>query len=434
MSNIIIYSPSVIGKSMAGPSIRAWEFAKALSKYHHTILVSPNDSDIEDASFKVICKSNPLLKEYEKKADVMIVQDLPFTKALFAKQNGIKLIIDAYDPLPLEYLELPFGSAKEAKICYHDSITALNFRFRMADGIICASEKQRDLWLGLLMSQKLITPELYKNDNSLRDFIDVVPFGISSIPPKKTGTGFREKYGFKNNDKILLWGGGIWNWFDPLTLIKAIKLLSESRSDIKLVFMGIKSPDRNVPEMAMSVKAIELAKDLDLLNKSVFFNHGWIPYEERHNYLLDSDIGVSTHFNHLETRFAFRTRILDCIWASLPIVATEGDSFGDLIQQQTIGITVPHKDEKALANAIISILDQPNIIKEMKSNLLRIQNQFHWENVVEPIKRMIENNQTQPKPIWRYDQLQVYSNFVWKKLQKKAKCKLIKLFSKNEKS
>ena len=31
MAKVLIYSPNLIGKSMAGPAIRAWEFAKALA-------------------------------------------------------------------------------------------------------------------------------------------------------------------------------------------------------------------------------------------------------------------------------------------------------------------------------------------------------------------------------------------------------------------
>jgi hypothetical protein len=37
---------------------------------------------------------------------------------------------------------------------------------------------------------------------------------------------------------------------------------------------------------------------------------------------------VSTHYEHVETTFAFRTRILDYLWAGLPVVATGGDAFG----------------------------------------------------------------------------------------------------------
>ena len=55
----------------------------------------------------------------------------------------------------------------------------------MADGILCASEKQRELWLGFLIGAKIDNPPLYDLDPSLRGFIDVVPFGLSPVLRKE---------------------------------------------------------------------------------------------------------------------------------------------------------------------------------------------------------------------------------------------------------
>ncbi len=77
----------------------------------------------------------------------------------------------------------------------------------MAHGILCASEKQRELWLGFLLGQKLITPNLYDQNSSMRHFLSVVPFGLPSSIPQKKGKGLREKFGFSANDKVILWGG-----------------------------------------------------------------------------------------------------------------------------------------------------------------------------------------------------------------------------------
>ena len=60
-------------------------------------------------------------------------------------------------------------------------------------------------------------------------------------------------------DRLLLWGGGIWNWFDPLTVIRAVGRLSEGRSDVKLLFLGLKHPSSAVAEMTMADQAVALA-------------------------------------------------------------------------------------------------------------------------------------------------------------------------------
>jgi glycosyltransferase involved in cell wall biosynthesis len=131
--------------------------------------------------------------------------------------------------------------------------------------------------------------------------------------------------GIGPDDKVVLWGGGVYNWFDPLTLIRAIDRLKEQVPEVRLVFMGMTHPNPGIPKMRMAVETVQLSDELGLTGKHVFFNDTWVALDERHNFLLESDVAVATHFDGLETDFAFRTRILDCMWSSLPVVATEGD-------------------------------------------------------------------------------------------------------------
>ena len=398
MASILIFASNAIGKKMAGPAIRSWELSKALSLRHTVTLICPNRPDVDEQPFKIIAKDDIDLNAALLDADILITQSLTPLLPIKAKRHGVALLIDAYDPLPLECLEqFKQENPRVRREMQSSALNHLIFNFTMADGILCASEKQRDLWIGFLLGRKLLTPSRYDEDNSLRKLINVVPFGLSRERPQKDGPGLREKYGFKQEDQILLWGGGIWNWFDPLSLIRAMKQLQTSRPAIKLVFMGMKNPEPSVPEMEMGRRAIELAKNLGLFNRTVFFNTDWVPYHERHNHLLDATLGVSTHFDHIETRYSFRTRMLDYIWAELPIIATVGDSFAELIEQKKLGKTVPYENEPASANAIIECLDNPIALKTMKDNLREVQKDFYWEHVIGPIEKMIDHHAKTPK-------------------------------------
>lgn len=390
MAKVLIYSPNVISSSMAGAAIRAWEFAKALSLQHTVVLISPGQVERQGENFEVISAQDVSYKKHFQTAHVLIAQRLTFSLAWLVKRYGIKVIVDAYDPSPLELIEQlkhePVGVRQEKVF---SAISNLLFSFKMADGILCASEKQRDFWMGFITAQKRLHPALYDQDPSCQQFIEVVPFGLPENPPQKKGKGLRAKYGFKDTDKMVLWGGGIWNWFDPLSAIRAIKLLSATRTDIKLVFMGVKPPDPALAEMEMSGQAWALAKELDVLNHIVFFNQEWIPYEERQAILLEADVGLSTHFDHLETRFSFRTRLLDYLWANLPIVATKGDVFAELIERHQLGIVVPDQKEEAIAEAILALVDHPARTQTIKANLARLCPQFYWNTVVKPVDGMI---------------------------------------------
>ena len=88
--------------------------------------------------------------------------------------------------------------------------------------------------------------------------------------------------GIGADDRILLWPGGIWNWFDPLTVIRAVHELSQRRDDVRLFFLGAPAPEPGVPEMAMAgARRVALAEELGLRDRVVFFNFGWVPYAER---------------------------------------------------------------------------------------------------------------------------------------------------------
>lgn len=398
MAKILLYCADVIGNAMAGPAIRYWEFAKTLSKSHEVTLMVPNQPDIFSNDFNIVqqTKHSP---HHFKQADVIISQVISNKMAFIAKTYGVKIILDAYDPLPFEILELLKAESPSYRLSFQKNLVyAFNFYFHMADAVICANENQRHLWTGLMLSLQKITPQRYDQDNSFLKFINTVPFGLSSTSPKHTGSGLRKMFNIKDSDKVILWGGGIWNWFDPLTLIQAIYQICQKRSDIHLVFMGIKHPNEAVPEMKMCSDAITLAKDLKLLDKHIFINYQWVPYEQRANFLLEADIGVSTHFEHLETQYAFRTRMLDYIWAGLPIVATAGDSFANLITLQEIGLVVPPRDSQALAAAILQIIDNDKMAKKMKKNLSMIRGQFYWEKVIQPINEIVENLMLSSRP------------------------------------
>lgn len=416
MARVLLLSMEILGSSMAGPAIRYWEFAKALSKHHTVTLMAPNKAEITSPDFTIKSHHYKLPKKELRECDVVITQSISYKLAVAAKWYGVKIILDAYDPEPLEHLEIFRAKPMKKREWDIRNITvSTGFALSMADSIICANEQQKDLWTGILMEKGRITPQLYDHDPNLKHLIDIVPFGLSSNPPFKNGRGLRENFGLGKNDHVLLWGGGIWNWFDPITLIKAVHLLSLKRNDIKLVFMGVKHPNPLIPQMKMASDAIELAERLNLLDKFIFVNYGWVPYDERQNFLLDSTIGVSAHFDNLETRYAFRTRILDYIWAGLPILTTEGDSFAKLVEARELGITVPYMNENALAEALETMVDNPELMAKFKKNLADVKSEFYWENVTKPILSMIEGFKTQPPTRLKAQDLRGVASFLRKK-------------------
>jgi hypothetical protein len=117
----------------------------------------------------------------------------------------------------------------------------------------------------------------------------------------------------------------------------------------------------------------------------VFFNDSWVDYDDRVNYLLDADIGVSTHPVHAETRFSFRTRILDYLWAGLPVISSDGDAFAEIIRESGCGIVVPPRDARALADAIRTLLTDDSTLSRAAESARTLRSRFEWSESLAPL-------------------------------------------------
>jgi len=384
---VLIITPDTLGTLMAGPAIRAFEMAKALSRVSEVRLVSTVSSRLTSTEFEVSYANDSQLHNHADWADVIVFQGHILAGYPWLNSSKYILVADIYDPMHLEVLEQGKGLLPRERLeqALH-TVEVLNGQIERADFMLCASEKQRDFWLGHLAALSRINPATYDEDASLRSLLAVAPFGIEDQPPVQVRHGIKGVVpGISETDTVVLWGGGIYNWFDPLTLIRSVHALSQRHPDLRLFFLGVKHPNPNVPEMEVSLKARELAIDLGLLDTVVFFNDGWVPYQERANFLLDADIGVSTHFDHLETSFSFRTRILDYLWASLPIVSTAGDTFATIIADNGLGRVVPPEDTVALEQALEDLLYVSGAREEAKQNVVRYAQDLKWSAMLTPL-------------------------------------------------
>lgn len=386
-----IISHQPIAASMAGPGIRCLELARALSGAADVILFSPGEPDIEAEGFELARYSKGSLADDVSGCDALLFQGFILNDCPELKQMGKYLIVDLYVPMGFEAL----GQYEHEDTARQDAVqnailTAVVDQLVAGDFFICASERQRDYWLGMLSAVGRVTAADYAEDRNLRRLIDIVPFGIPEEQPEATGRAVKGVHpAVGEDDRLLLWGGGIYNWLDPFTPIRAMKAIAGRRNDVRLLFMGARHPDPNVPAMRAYDEAVALSRELGLYGESVIFNDRWVGYGERVNYLLEADIGVSANADHIETRFSFRTRILDCIWASLPVAATDGDSLSELVEQQGLGLVTRSGDAAGLADAIERLLDDGELYDRCRKNLKALAREFTWPQVASCIRKRL---------------------------------------------
>jgi GT2 family glycosyltransferase len=390
VTNVLVITGDPIGAKLAGPAIRAWNIAEALARKSSVKLVSLSGIEEVEATFGVLHVrpgDEREMQKLERWADVIIFQGHAMAVFDTIRNSAKILVVDLYDPMHLEQLEqgreLP---ADQWDRQVRDANATLNEQMLRGDFFLCASERQRLFWLGQLASLGRINPSTYAGDPDLEGLISVVPFGLSSIPPRHEEDVLKGvQPGIAAEDKLVLWSGGLYNWFDPETLIRAVVDLNERRGNVRLFFQGTKHPHPGVPEMGIVARSRSLARELDALDVSVFFNSSWVDYDQRQNYLTEADAGVSTHFAHIETTFSFRTRVLDYLWAELPMVVTAGDHFADLIEAETLGIVVAAGDVEGLSAALERVLFDDAFIAKARNNIRRIRKTYFWDDALAPL-------------------------------------------------
>jgi glycosyltransferase involved in cell wall biosynthesis len=378
---VLAFDP--LTEAMPGPAIRAWHLAEELAHDHPVVLATTAAATRTHPKMDVQSAAGSRLEHLVAWADAIVAPISVVRRHPVVADAAKPLCIDMYIPTHLENLE-PFGEAggeeHQAAVAHQVAVTREDFR--RGDFFLCASERQRDFWLGYLAAVGRVNPTTYDDDPTLRRLIDVVPFGLPTDPPAGDRPRLREAFpAIGPEDPVAIWGGGVYNWFDPLSLVRAIDELRATVPTIRLVFLGMRNPNPDIPEMRVAAALRQLSDQLGLTGLHVFFNEGWVPYELRAGYLLDAQVAVSTHLAHVETHFSFRTRVLDYLWVGLPMVLTGGDALSEEIGRLGLGITVPPGDPNAIANALAKLITSP----PDRAAIRRYGERYRWDRVTEPL-------------------------------------------------
>jgi glycosyltransferase involved in cell wall biosynthesis len=413
VTTLIILTHEAIGERMAGPAIRAPELAKAVRPEVRSILASPfpvarDVGEVETRTYSFGDAAS--MDRATADADVILIQGFTLHKFPSIGGRDLPIIVDLYCPFQFENLERrrlvePDPAFRQhAASVDHEVLAA---QIARGDFFLCASERQRDLWIGALYALGRVSAAAYDADPAARALVAVVPFGVPADPPEPGPPAFKGVVqGIAASDRLIVWGGSVTDWQDPVTPIRAVADAIDEVPALRLVLpTGIPNPD--LPPMRAIEHARREASALGLVGRHVFFTD-WVPYDGRAGYLLEAEVGVSAHTESLETRYAWRTRILDYFWAALPIVCTRGDSLGELVEQRGFGIAVDPGDSRTMGRAFVRMLTDAAFAAGCRERLRAVRHQYHWRTVADPLRefcgaptRTSSSAAPPPLPGWR---------------------------------
>lgn len=404
MTKILVLNRAAFGKRLSSPGIRATHMADVLARHlpddEVTLAVPSRSSETptEELPYRVVAYGAFASVAEMRHHDIIISNGFPPQSAALFPQKTF--VLDFFTQHYIEWMENTKDQEAKRKQWMAMARAYLNMQLIFADFVLCANERQRDTFIGSLIALGLIDPAAYDDDRALRSLIDCAPHGVRTDEVKHTKQVLKGVYGgIKPTDKVLLWHGGILQWYDPPTLLRALHKITQHRDDVKLAFIGSTYP--GLAPLGFGhrfYETVELARELGLYNKYVFFDIGWVPYDEIKNHLLEADIAVCTYFENMETRYSHRTRFVDAFWAELPIVCTRGDVLAEMVEERGMGLVVEQRDVDGVADAIIKLLDDDEFRQTCKANIRAAKEDLYWDVALRPLIEFCRNPHSVAKP------------------------------------
>ncbi len=390
MPRVLVATPEPIGRRLAGPAIRAAQIARVLAEDHEVILLSMAGASVSPIDGRPVLGPELFGEDGDDLSklghiDAAVVQGSVLVQVPALAELKVPLAIDWFDPFHVEALHRSSNNKVRRLDLIEGARTTLLAQAERGDFFLCSNDAQREHWLGWLAAAGRLNHLAHDADPLFESLIAVAPFGIGR---ERAGGGTPIRSAFTAigaHDPIILWAGGMHDWLDPLTVLRALPTVLDENPDTRLVFLAGPHPNTSIETMGIRGEAISLARDMKLFGKHVLFVNQWVDYGERLAWLKDATIGVIADRAHLESRYSHRTRLLDHLAVGLPTVSTSGDPLSTQLEAVGAAVTCRRSDS-ALGEALASLVNNDARLGELSRAAQTMAASLTWEQTLAPLR------------------------------------------------
>jgi glycosyltransferase involved in cell wall biosynthesis len=174
---------------------------------------------------------------------------------------------------------------------------------------------------------------------------------------------------------LVLYLSALYPLKGPQILLKAIPEIIKTHKDAFFVFVGGGEVDEYK----------KLAEELGIQDWVRFT--GYVEEKLKSLYYKASDIFV---LPSIETFEVFPLVLLEAAASGLPMIVSDLNAFKCIIEDGYNGIVTRRGDPKALADAIIYLLENEDARKKMGENARRKVENYSWEKIAEMTEKVYE--------------------------------------------
>lgn len=174
----------------------------------------------------------------------------------------------------------------------------------------------------------------------------------------------REQLGLPENEKILLYQGGIQTGRGLEKLIKAVPMINEGT----LVLIG---------DGKIKAELEQLVMDMDLQERVKFIPK--VPLAELPSYTRNAFLGFqvlnNVCFNHYS---ASSNKLFEYIMSGIPVIACSFPEIKKVVKEENVGTCVNSHDPISIAEGVNLLLDSPEEYSKMKINSITAREKYNW--------------------------------------------------------
>ena len=184
--------------------------------------------------------------------------------------------------------------------------------------------------------------------------------------------------------KLLAYVGAVHRIRGCLNMVKAMKYVVEEVPNTKLLMIGPIIDKTFMKEALAFIRQHRLENNVEFL--------GFVPYDRLHTYLSVCHVGLCLYLPYTQSiRTKGSSKLFLYMRAGLPVVASDFPGIRSIVEEAKCGILVDPTDVKQIADAIIRLLKNPKLARQMGENGRRaIREKYNWEKEEEEILRVYE--------------------------------------------
>ena len=373
MTRIALLPSEPLRERMAGIGIRYLELARRLPRPGIEVVLLSRGAveEVPSVPGEIRPFRSEDLPALVDDCDAVVAQGQLANDLLLA-ESGLPVAIDLYDPWLVEHFAYHRSLGLDT---YRNDHATWVLQMSRGDFFLCSSEEQRLYYLGFLTALGRVHPERIAEDPDLRRLITPVPFGVpGELPPHRA-------YLDRDPEIFTVLFGGLYDWYDPWTLLEAFERLEDDRW--RLLFIGNPNPEGTPQELLADVE--RWCRDRGWWGDRVEALP-WVPAERRFDLLRDVDLLAAPHRPSLETHLSLRTRYLDALAAGCPVLLTEDGAMSRLVSAHRAGWVVPPRDRVAVAEALRAVREETAEESARRERGAReLLDTFGWEKALEPL-------------------------------------------------